>query len=185
MKKERRLRRIEDEVWKEIPFTDRKYEISNYGRIRSYYYDKDDGRILKLGNIRGFANVSLRVNGKAKSFLVHKLTAEAFVPKEKDDQTAVIHLDWNKQNNYYKNLQWVSKDEAYKRMFKKYLDDYKRSNKIIRRNTKLKPEDVLLLKSMLKRGVKQNIIAKLFCISEMQVTRIKRNENWGAVQDPD
>ncbi|MFN8208176.1 MAG: NUMOD4 domain-containing protein [Bacteroidales bacterium] len=182
MKNDRRLRKIDDEIWREIPFTDRKYEISNYGRIRSYCYDKNKGRILRLGNIRGFANVSLRVDGKAKSYLVHKITADAFVPKANDDQSVVIHLDWNKQNNHFSNLQWVTKDEAYKRMFRKFLDDYKKSNKVIRRNTKLKPEDVILLKSMLKKGVKQNIIAKLFCISEMQVTRIKRNENWGAVQ---
>jgi hypothetical protein len=182
MKNDRRLRKIDDEIWREIPFTDRRYEISNYGRIRSYCCDKNKGRILRLGNIRGFANVSLRVDGKAKSFLVHKITADAFVPKDNNDQSVVIHLDWNKQNNHFSNLQWVTKDEAYKRMFRKFLDDYKKSNKVIRRNTKLKPEDVILLKSMLKKGVKQNIIAKLFCISEMQVTRIKRNENWGAVQ---
>jgi len=41
-----------------------------------------------------------------------------------------------------------------------------------------------LLKSMLQRGVVQAKIAKMFCISEMQVTRIKRGENWGHVQVP-
>jgi DNA invertase Pin-like site-specific DNA recombinase len=68
-------------------------------------------------------------------------------------------------------------------MFTKFLEDYKKSNKIIRRNTKLKPEDVRQMKQMLKRGVKQNVIAKLFAISEMQVTRIKRNENWAAIDE--
>ena len=49
-------------------------------------------------------------------------------------------------------------------------------------NSKLKERDVVLLKSMLQRGVTQASIAKMFCISEMQVTRIKRGENWGHVQ---
>jgi DNA invertase Pin-like site-specific DNA recombinase len=49
-------------------------------------------------------------------------------------------------------------------------------------SSKLKAEDVALLKSMLDRGIKQKVIAKLFCISEMQVTRIKRNENWAEIQ---
>ena len=48
-------------------------------------------------------------------------------------------------------------------------------------NSKLKEKDVMLLKSMLQRGVSQSKIAKMFCISEMQVTRIKRGENWGHV----
>ena len=49
-------------------------------------------------------------------------------------------------------------------------------------NNKLKESDITLLKSMLQRGVVQAKIAKMFCISEMQVTRIKRGENWGHVQ---
>ena len=182
MSKEKKLRKIDDEIWKDIDGTDGKYQVSNYGRVKSFCYDKVNGKILKPGNIRGFFNVTLRIDGLPHSFLVHKLTAEAFIPKDSKNQSVVIHLDWNKQNNNISNLQWVAKDESYKRMFKKFLDDYKKSNKIIRRNAKLKPEDVKLLKSMLKRGVKQNVIAKLFAISEMQVTRIKRNENWGAIK---
>ena len=178
----RNLRKIEDEEWLTIPFVDGNYEISNYGRVKSYYYDKINGKILKPGKIGGFPSVTLRMNGKTKSFLIHKLTAELFVPRENDDQNIVIHLDWNKQNNYFKNLQWVTRDESYKRMFKKFKENEKKSGKIIRRNTKLKPEDVKVLKSMLNKGIKQNVIARLFCISEMQVTRIKRNENWGAIK---
>lgn len=182
MKKGQRLRRIADEVWKAIPGTDGRYEISNYGRVKSYCFNKEKGRILKPGNIRGFQIVSIRTEGKPRTYLVHKLTAEAFVSRESEDQTVVIHLDWNKRNNYYLNLKWVTREEAYRRMFDKYLDDYRKSGKIVRRNAKLKPEDVKLLKAMLRRGIKQNVIARLFAISEMQVTRIKRNENWAAVE---
>jgi len=182
MSRDKKLRKIDDEIWKDINDTNGKYQVSNYGRVKSFCYDKTNGKVLKPGNIRGFFNVTLRMGGMPRSFLVHKLTAEGFIPKDSRNQNVVIHLDWNKQNNHVSNLQWVSKDESYKRMFKKFLDDYKKSNKIIRRNAKLKPEDVKLLKSMLKRGVKQNVIAKLFAISEMQVTRIKRNENWGAIK---
>ena len=35
---------------------------------------------------------------------------------------------------------------------------------------------------MLQKGVPNVKIAKMFCISDMQVTRIKRGENWGHVQ---
>ena len=49
-------------------------------------------------------------------------------------------------------------------------------------NSKLGKQDIVLLKSMLERGVKQKVIAQLFCISEMQVTRIKKGENWGQIK---
>lgn len=180
--REKKLRKIVDEVWKDVPGSDGKYQVSNYGRVKSYCYDKVNGKILRPGNIRGFSNVTLRIKGEPHSYLVHKLTAEAFIPNESKEKNVVIHIDWNKQNNHVTNLQWITKEESYKRMFKKFLEDYKKSNKVIRRNAKLKPEDVKQLKAMLKKGVKQNVIAKLFAISEMQVTRIKRNENWSAIK---
>ena len=179
--KERKLRKIDDEFWKELQFTDKKYEISNYGRIKSYCYDKTKGRLVKPGNIKGFYNVSLRVDGKKRSYLVHKLTAEYFVSKESDDQTVVIHLDWNKQNNHYKNLQWVTRDESYRRMHQVLQEARKKAGKVVT-SSKLRPEDVSVLKGLLEKGVKQSVIAKLFCISEMQVTRIKRKENWAEIE---
>ncbi|MBK3515807.1 NUMOD4 domain-containing protein [Carboxylicivirga marina] len=178
---ERKLRKIEDEQWKELTFTDKKYEISNYGRIKSYCYDKVDGRIVKLGNIKGFYNVSLRVKGQKKSFLVHKLTAEYFVDKTADDQDVVIHLDWNKQNNYISNLQWVTKAESYKRMHKVLQEARKKAGKVVT-SSKLSKDDVAVIKGMLEKGVKQNLIAKLFCVSEMQVSRIARKENWPEIE---
>lgn len=180
MIKSRKLRKIEDEIWAEITFTDKKYEVSNYGRVRSYCYDKLNGRIVKPGSIKGFYNVSLRVDGKKRSYLIHKLTAEYFIPRTSDDETVVIHLDWNKQNNHISNLQWVTREESYKRMHQVLQDTRKKTGKMVT-SSKLRPEDVSILKGLLEKGVRQKVIAKLFCISEMQVTRIKRNENWSEV----
>ena len=181
MAQERNLRKIEDEIWKEIPFADKKYEVSNYGRVRSFCYNKEDGKILRPGLTKGFQTVTFKTEGKKKTFLVHKLVAMVFVPKESDDQTIAIHIDWNKRNNYFKNLKWVTKEAAYERIMPRLQEINKIKNKGIVRNSKLKPEDVKVLKSMLEKGIKQNVIAKLFSISEMQVTRIKRGENWAKV----
>jgi hypothetical protein len=179
--KERKLRKIDDEIWVEIPYTDNRYEISNYGRLKSYCYDQEKGRLIKPGKIRGFNTATLKINGKLTQVFIHKLVAEFFVYHEKEEQTVVIHLDWNKQNNYFINLKWVTRDESYARMHERLKERRKKLGKQVT-SSKLKTEDVALLKSMLERGIKQKVIAKLFCISEMQVTRIKRNENWAEVQ---
>ncbi|MEJ5264422.1 MAG: NUMOD4 domain-containing protein [Bacteroidales bacterium] len=167
----------EKEVWKIIPYTDHKYEVSNFGRVKSYCQDQEKGKLLKPSKIGGFYVVSLKVKGKSRHFLVHKLVAEAFVSKENDSDEVVIHLDWDKTNNYYKNLKWVSKNECYQRMHKKLQEDRKKKGKVVT-YSKLKAEEVALIKSMLARGVKQKLIAKMFCVSEMQITRIKKGENW-------
>lgn len=180
----RNLRKLEDEVWKEIPFADKKYEVSNYGRVKSYCYDKTNGKILRPGLTKGFHTVTFKTNDSKKTFLVHKLVAIVFVPKESEDQTIAIHLDWNKRNNHYKNLKWLTKTEAYARIMPRLQEINKIKNKGIIRNSKLKPDDVKVLKGMLEKGIKQNVIAKLFSISEMQVTRIKRGENWSMIKAP-
>jgi hypothetical protein len=177
----RRLRKLNDEVWKTLEFTDRHYEISSYGRIKSFYYDKK-GKIIKGLQIEGFYAVDLLVKGERKRYLVHKLTAEYFVPKDGDDQTVVIHLDWNKANNYYQNLKWSTQKDSFSRMHKRNYEVRKKKGLSMITYSKLKVKDVEKIKSMLQRGIKQNVIAKLFCVSEMQITRIKRGENWGTVQ---
>lgn len=177
----RKLRKLEDEEWREIPFTDKRYQVSNYGRVKSFCYDTVNGRIIKPGVIKGFYNVSLRVDGRKKSFLVHKLAAEMFIPKDNENQSVVIHLDWNKTNNHISNLQWVTKEESYKRMHKVLQEARKKTGKVVT-SSKLTPEDVAALKGMLQKGVRQNVIAKLFAVSEMQVSRIARNENWAEIE---
>ena len=180
MTTQRRLRKLDDELWKEIPFADFKYEVSSYGRVRSFCQNTEEGKILNPSQIGGFRVVSLKTQSKAKHFLVHKLVAELFVEKESNDQTVVIHLDWSKANNHFSNLQWSTKAESYKRMHKRLQEERKKKGKVVT-YSKLKPEEVSLIKSMIERGVKQKLIAKMFCVSEMQITRIKRGENWKEV----
>ena len=177
MTAQRRLRKLEDEVWKDLTFTDFKYEVSNYGRVRSYCQNSENGKILNPSHIGGFKVVSLKFGGKSKHFLVHKLVAELFVPKTSKEQSVVIHLDWVKANNHHSNLQWSTKAESYKRMHARLQEERKKKGKVVT-YSKLKPDEVALVKSMLDRGVKQKLIAKMFCVSEMQITRIKRGENW-------
>lgn len=178
--RERRLKKITDEQWKEIPNSDRKYFISNYGRIRSFYLDKKNGKILKPVSIKGFMSVNLKLDGKAKTHYVHKLTALVFVPKESTEQIVVTHVDGNSQNNYYKNLRWQTKEEHFQHVTQKLKEiNVGRKGKVI--NSKLQPNDIAVLKAMLEKGIRQNVIARLFSISEMQVSRIKRGENWGDI----
>lgn len=177
-------KKVKDELWERISFADAHYEISNHGRVKSFYGDTEDGKILSGGNINGYPVVGLKVKGKYRSYCIHKLVAEFFVPKGEADEVIVIHKDWDKSNNHYRNLQWVNHEYSRRRTIKRLKDEQKADGKSVT-NSKLRMEDILLLKKMLKNGVRQNVIAKLFAISEMQVTRIKRSENWAHISLPD
>ena len=181
--KKTKLRKIEDEVWREVPNSNKRYMVSNYGRVKSYAYDKKDGKLLKYTEIKGFNLVQLNIDKLQSKFYVHKLVAEIWIPKPTDKHIFVTHLDRNLKNNHVSNLEWHTKESLVEkhREFVKQLSNGSQFKRPMR-NSKLKESDIKLLKSMLQRGVIQSVIAKLFCISEMQVTRIKRGENWGHVQ---
>jgi hypothetical protein len=179
---ERKLKKINDEEWKQIASADKKYLVSSYGRIKSFCYDKENGKILRPGLTKGFQTVTFIANNKKKTKLVHKLVAIAFVPRPSEKHVIATHLDWNKSNNHYSNLKWLTREDSYKRILPRLQEINRIKNKGLVRNSKLKPEDVKMLKKMLSKGVKQKVIAKLFSVSEMQVTRIKRGDKWAKIE---
>ena len=67
------------EIWKRIEnFPD--YEISNFGRVKSYKQRKE-GRILPpIKTKKGYLQVQLYENKKYKRFYIHKLVGLAFIP---------------------------------------------------------------------------------------------------------
>lgn len=105
------------EVWKDIPWHEGKYQVSNFGSVRSldriiYYKDgrhrPAKGKILSSGNPEKYKTVSL---GLKNSKDVHRLVAEAFCFKSNEEKNSVNHIDGNKHNNHYKNLEWVTPKE--------------------------------------------------------------------------
>lgn len=179
----RRLKKLEDEEWMPIPDTNNRYEISNYGRIKSYAIDSINGKILKCRRVKGFSVVTLKAIDKSRTICVHKLLAELWVGKPTEKHKYVTHIDSNLNNNHISNLKWLTDEELrahYSNYFK--IKYNKPSFQRILTKNKLSEKDIVQLKTMLKRGVQQSTIAKLFSISEMQVTRIKRGENWGHVK---
>jgi hypothetical protein len=181
--KKRNLRKLDDEVWRVVPKTNKCYQISNYGRIKSFAYNKTDGKILKCSVINGFKMVQItKINGPIRLY-VHKLAAQVWIPRPSDKHTFVTHLDGNLKNNQISNLEWHTRESLKEKHREMALRNEKLSNRPkVHSNSKLKESDIALLKSLLERGVVQAKIAKLFSISEMQVTRIKRGENWGHVK---
>lgn len=177
--KQKKLRKLEDEIWSVIPDSKGLYQISNYGRVKSFVVYKEKGQVLKCSLINGFKNVHITSSSSKARIYIHKLVAQIWIPRPSDKHVYVTHIDGNLNNNHTSNLEWHTRES----LSEKYRVLYKgENNKLKGKNSKLKESDIGLLKSMLEKGVVQAKIAKMFCISEMQVTRIKRGENWGYVK---
>lgn len=181
IKKPRRLKKLDNEEWRELPKSNGQYFVSNYGRVKSYAYDKKNGRILKANLQNGLYLINL--NGKERyPRNIHKLVAEVWLPRPSEAYNFVIHKDFNTLNNHIENLQWVTREEYLEhssRLMKARYEQLRDKHRVL--NSKLKESDVRQLKIMLSKGITQSVIAKMFRISEMQVTRIKRGENWGHI----
>lgn len=99
-----------EEIWKDITGYEGLYQISNFGRVKSFSkFSPPSGRILKTNVSRGYVWVRLfDINKKSKNHMVHRLVAFAFV-NNPNNFKEVNHKDENKLNNRADNLEWCSR----------------------------------------------------------------------------
>jgi len=121
-----------------------------------------------------------------KGLLIHRLVAENFLEKPTPEHSLVGHKDFDKMNNIVTNLAWMTPDEN--------IDHQQKSPAVIqdkikrvglrrnRKNYKLSESSVMLIKKRILEGVRLSKLAKQFKVTETQLMRIKRGENWADVQ---
>lgn len=160
-----------------------RYEVSSFGRLRSFQ-SSVDGKILKGSVIQGYKSLNIRLpKGKSFNRYVHKLVAQLFLERSSEEQKYVIHLDFDKYNNHFDNLKWVTKEE---------MIEHNRNNPNVTnrarpsrsKNYKLNESKVRMIKKMLssENATRLKMIAKQFGITHTQLNRIRTGENWGHVE---
>jgi hypothetical protein len=152
-----------------------RYAITNHGRVISFTDKPTNGNFLSPSTISDYPGISLRSNAINKSFLIHRLVAQYFVKQPTRQHQYVIHLNYQRDDNHYKNLKWVTL---------KGRGDHQKNNPNYqyKGNTKLSLKDVEFIKKKLLTGkTTLKTLAQKFGVSDMQIHRIKTGENWGHV----
>ena len=106
-------------IWKKL---DEVYEVSECGDVRSvdrYVEQKSrtywvKGKALEHNiDRKGYHRVGLNKDSKRKYEGVHRLVAKLFI-ENPENKPEVNHIDGDKSNNHYTNLEWVTRSENMK-----------------------------------------------------------------------
>lgn len=167
------------------------YEVSTYGRVKHYNKKKDAWQFLTTINQfkdkSGFEYVNnfkrAKDTTKRVTDSVHRLVATNYCDRPTLKHKYVIHKDFNKMNNHFENLKWVTQHEL------NLHNNINPKVKFARENrkgnithAKLTVNDVIRLKKKVRRGKNPLYkIAREFGITHTQLNRIRKGENWGHV----
>ncbi len=165
----------QSEVWKKVridPFQER-YSVSNTGKIRSKY----NGRILKpRTTVYGYKEVALYSKEKRVSILVHRLVAMHFCDNP-ENKAQVNHIDGNKTNNHFSNLEWTTQQENIAHATKNGLRFSAKGD--FSPHHKLSEQDVTVIKTLIKtRMFKFKYIASLFNVNPTTISDINKGKTW-------
>lgn len=132
------------------------------------------------------ANADAKQRTINQGLLVHRLVAQFFCKQPSEAHTLVIHKDFNKLNNHYANLAWATMEESIAHQQNSpsvIADKENRKNASGRRNgnQKLTVTRVMVIKKRLLEGRTLRQLSRQFKVTETQIARIKKGENWSQV----
>lgn len=177
------------EEWKSATGYDGFYEVSNLGRIRSHrrytrcvskagreFQKLQGGGLMKLVEHNGgYLSVVFSAEGVRKSFLAHRVVAEAFIPNP-NNLPWINHKDANKRNNAVDNLEWCTAQENYQHAAMLGLLPPKFGSE--KGTAKLNEEVVFVIKKMIKLGFTNKRLAEIFEVSTAPISYIRNNQAW-------
>ena len=166
------------EKWKYIRGYKKKYQISNYGRVKSYY--RKPPIIMKLSsrNSVGYIQVSLSLDGERRTHLVHRLVLSHF-NREPEVGEETNHKDGNKENNFIDNLEWTDRKSNVNHSLQKGL-----SSNIgeTHSKAKLSKSDVEEIKNLYPTGdYTQKELGDKFGVHQATIADILHGRSWSHV----
>lgn len=170
------------EIWKDVLGYEGRYEVSNYGRLRSWMKPKS-GRRLTPRNLKpslskdGYYRFHLVLDGKLKGHLAHRLVMSAHVG---ESVLEVNHLDGNKLNNCLSNLEYCTRSENLRHaadVLGKPMGNRGRKGELNGR-AKLTVDKVREIRQLQARGMSQDEIARLFGVRQSTISDIVLGKNW-------
>ena len=168
---------VMEEMWRYIDGYDWLYQVSNFGRIKSFKNKKP--KILTptadgIGRKSKYRGITLNNNG-VRRFRVHRLVAFAFIPNP-ENKPFINHKDGNPGNNHVDNLEWCTGFENMQHAVKMGLMNNHFGE--THANSKFTDKIVKNILKRLKSGEQQWKIAVTYNVSQSIVSDINTSKSW-------
>jgi hypothetical protein len=159
------------ERWKSV-FDHPKYEVSNFGRIRSL--KRKEPRIMVLcPSTGGYPSVTL----DAKCYTVHRLVALHFLGPRPEGMT-INHKNLDKCDNRVANLEYISFGENHR--LATQAGRMTRGTK--HHFNKLSERQVREIRYLLKRQFTVSTIARMYSVARNTILTIRSGKSWSHVK---
>ena len=183
----------DEEIWEDIVGYETKYQVSNFGRVRSldrYPLFKDGRKRLLKGQVlkpvkdhNGRLCVKLSNNENVrKNKTISRMVATAFLGRPEDALLEVNHIDGNPLNNHIENLEWTTRQENMKHAFDNNLfrtGEDSPHNKVLISDV----EDIFKLKFVELKTNEE--IATIYHVTRQTIDRIINGKSWQFKKDLD
>ena len=162
---------LDGEIWKDIDGYNGDYQISTFGRVKSFWGKSP--RILKP-QLRGeYLGVDLCLDGKLKQRKIHILVAKAFIPNP-DNKPEVNHDDGHKFNCHVSNLYWATSSENMQHAVRTGL----KKSGVENPTAKIKDEaDIIYIRGN-PDNLSQQQLAEMFGMDRSSISAIQLGKTW-------
>lgn len=166
------------EIWKPVFGYEDTYQVSNYGRVKRFEKVLTNSlqKVIRNNGSSPYfrLKVNLWKNNKYKTYKIHRLVAQAFIPNP-ENKPQVNHVDNNSLNNHVSNLEWCTNKENIHHAMKQG-----RMNRGINNGmSKLNEKEIKEIRSFCNPSYKEKILlSKKYCISYSYLNTILRKETW-------
>ena len=165
------LESLDGEEWKDIAGYNGDYQVSNFGRIKSFKWTKP--RIRKPALFGEYLGVNLSGGNKIKQRTIHVLVAEAFIPNP-DNKPQVNHRIGMKFNCHVSNLEWATGSENMQHAVKNGLS----KSGVDRSDSKIKNEaDIIYIRDN-PDHLSQDELAAMFGVDKTAISLIQLGKSY-------
>jgi hypothetical protein len=164
---------VEKEIWKQCEYYGAKYLVSNYGKVKGMKF----GLLKQRIDIDGYPTITIgKYDNKRTSKKIHRLVAENFIPNL-NNLPEINHIDLNKNNNYYKNLEWCT--HTYNIKYSINKGSYNNCRTGIKNGRAILSEkDILNIRQLYQDNFNISEIARIYKRGWQTINHIVKRSTW-------